>query len=1210
MISSQFKVGGSLQNDDPTYVVRRSDYQLYTSLKAGEFCYVFNSRQMGKSSMLVRAKHQLEKEGYLCTHVDMTRIGSRHITPLQWYKGVVGDLWRGMGCVGKINLKTWWQEKEEISLPQKLSEFIEELLFNQFPEQKLCIFIDEIDSILSLEFPVDDFFALIRYCYNQRSLNREYNRISFALFGVATPSDLIRDKTRTPFNIGTAIDLYGFSSEEALPLALGFVGKFERPHNILKEILAWSGGQPFLTQKLCQLVDWAVQEKHTLTIPPGTEEYWVESIVRQHVIENWESVDEPEHLKTIRDRLLYNENRAGRLLSIYQQILQGVQVPVDDTTEQIELLLSGIVEKHNGYLRIKNPIYQNVFNPDWVLKQLDNLRPYSQSLNAWVASGYLDESRLLRGQALREVIEWTSGKNLGDLDYQFLTASQELEHREVEQKLEAERLKEIEARLKIERLSARRQRQLLVWVSLALVAAIVLGIATLSAYQQSAISEVRALVSASNGSFNSNQHLDSLVQAIEARQKFQKLNLLARASQRALDSQTRVVLEQAVYGADEVNRLSGHEGGALDVDLSKNGQWIASSGTDRTVRLWKRDGTLVRTLHHDATLYSVKFSPDSQRIVASGLDGVVRLWATDGTPLATLKGHSAAVWGVAFSPDGQTIASASSDRTIKLWRTDGTLIKTLEGHKAAVWSVAFSPDGEILASCSLDNTIKLWNRDGTEIRTIQNGSAAVRTLAFSPDGQTLVSGGSDKLVKLWSRKGELLLTLEGHTGEISQVVFSNDGLLIASASADKTVKLWRRDGSLLRTLRGHRVTVRSVAISPQGSTIASASEDGIIKLWKISPFQQPLHGHRDVVWRVAYAKDMLDSQSLLATVAGQEIKLWRWDGSAIKTIPISTNELNSAAFSPIYRSSSKENQQILAVAGASGKIYLLNLANGKTDILSSHNGPIFGLAFSPDGRFLVSAADDRTIKLWQRDAFGQFKLIQDIIAHSTRIWDIAFSPNPPTPPTQRQTPTEGNPPAALAPLNKGGEGGFIASASVDSTVKLWTWKDANHQTLLPYKTLKGHKSAVWGVAISPDSQRIVSAGRDGQLLLWNRDGKLVQVIKGGKIGLTRVAFSPGGKLIAAGSLDNTIKIWSLDGTLLTTLSGHISSVESVAFSPDGKTLASGSDDQTAILWNLEQILDLNLLKYGCDLVRDYLNTNSEVNSGETPGLLRDRQLCS
>jgi hypothetical protein len=111
-----------------------------------------------------------------------------------------------------------------------------------------------IDSVLSLKFNIDDFFAVIRDCYNQRAMKSEYRRLTFALIGVATPSDLIQDKRRTPFNIGRAIELTGFQLQEAQPLALGFEKKVSNPQEVLREILAWTGGQPFLTQKLCQLV--------------------------------------------------------------------------------------------------------------------------------------------------------------------------------------------------------------------------------------------------------------------------------------------------------------------------------------------------------------------------------------------------------------------------------------------------------------------------------------------------------------------------------------------------------------------------------------------------------------------------------------------------------------------------------------------------------------------------------------------------------------------------------------------------------------------------------------------------------------------------------------------------------------------------------------------------------------------------------------------
>ncbi|WP_190240922.1 WD40 repeat domain-containing protein [Nostoc sp. 'Peltigera membranacea cyanobiont' 210A] len=140
---------------------------------------------------------------------------------------------------------------------------------------------------------------------------------------------------------------------------------------------------------------------------------------------------------------------------------------------------------------------------------------------------------------------------------------------------------------------------------------------------------------------------------------------------------------------------------------------------------------------------------------------------------------------------------------------------------------------------------------------------------------------------------------------------------------------------------------------------------------------------------------------------------------------------------------------------------------------------------------------------------------------------------------------------------------------------------------------KGHKSAVWRVAFSPDGQTIASASGDFSIKLWQLDGTLIRTLKHER-GVWGIAFSLDG---------HTIKVWKIDGTLLVTLNGHTSNVSSVAFSPDGKTLASGGDDQLVIMWDLEQILHLNLLKYTCDWVRDYLKTNITVEKS-------DRSICN
>ncbi|MEM9148992.1 MAG: AAA-like domain-containing protein, partial [Cyanobacteria bacterium P01_F01_bin.3] len=375
-----YQVGGSLSFDADCYIKRQADDDLLETLLQGEYCYVFNARQMGKSSLRVRVQQQLINKGKLCASVDMTGIGSERVTPVQWYKGLMVDLLTKFDLWKTVDFKQWWKELGELAFVQRLRLFIEEILLRHLPDADIFIFVDEIDSALALDFPIDDFFALVRFCYDERAENPDYRRLTWSLFGVVTPSDLIRDRLRTPFNVGHAIELKGLMFEDAKSLAQGLDGFGRDPLVLLKEILAWTNGQPFLTQKLCRLtaqvlaanrlnasVNDSIAAGGTDTQPlPSSAAQLVEQVVYTQVIDHWESQDDPEHLRTIRDRLLRNELSAPRLLGIYETILTAsapcCDLPVaanqtaaiaqtveerslvyDDSPEHLDLLLSGLI---------------------------------------------------------------------------------------------------------------------------------------------------------------------------------------------------------------------------------------------------------------------------------------------------------------------------------------------------------------------------------------------------------------------------------------------------------------------------------------------------------------------------------------------------------------------------------------------------------------------------------------------------------------------------------------------------------------------------------------------------------------------------------------------------------------------------------------------------------------------------------------------------
>lgn len=419
----KYSVGGVLAANDPTYVSRKADEDLLKYLTQKESCCVFNSRQMGKSSLIFQATEKLSEE-YIWAIVDLSKNSFSDTKQEQWYQSVANYI--KMDINGKITGFDWNWESDERQPQEKFQQFLNQLLDST--QKNIVIFFDEIDSVTKIEiFKPQDLFVTIRCFYQQIKKFPRNNYIAFCLIGVATPRDLIQDKNTTPFNIGERIEMGGFTFEEAKKsLSFGLEKKFGSPDQarlILQEVIYWTNGQPLLTQLLCQI----------LVENPKEDEPDIKTFVKKYV-DNYLCQNETysEHIGHIEDQIKKNNELVVSLLTMYKQILEYKQrneyFRADNTNrEQIALRLSGLVIKTKGkdgleYLEPFNRLYEKKFDIEWVNEQLEKVKPYSQELKSWqTAHPNKKQLYLLYGEDLEKHEEWRKDKNI---DIEFFKYSQ------------------------------------------------------------------------------------------------------------------------------------------------------------------------------------------------------------------------------------------------------------------------------------------------------------------------------------------------------------------------------------------------------------------------------------------------------------------------------------------------------------------------------------------------------------------------------------------------------------------------------------------------------------------------------------------------------------------------------------------------------------------------------------------------------------------
>jgi WD40 repeat protein len=603
--------------------------------------------------------------------------------------------------------------------------------------------------------------------------------------------------------------------------------------------------------------------------------------------------------------------------------------------------------------------------------------------------------------------------------------------------------------------------------------------------------------------------------------------------------------------------------------FSRDGERLASAGDDGDVKIWNsKTGKVIQTIPKAHTgsgaqpgfVSSAAFHPDGKHLASTGGDQQVKVWdLTAGLPVFAgpfgVVNNNGAAYTVAFSPDGRRLA-AGSDGAVKVWdwRND-LLLHTLPGHEKRQISVAFSRDGRRLASGGWGGSIQLWDveAEGEPLRSFTESRKTrevVSALAFSPDGRWLATARYGRRVDVWDTTTGGLLHKLPHSGLVLCVAFSPDGLRLASAGEDRTVHIWdAMTGRELLALRGHTDQCGCVAFSPDGRRLASASKDGTIRLWDATPLedherQEILNftEHDNEIWSLAVSPD---GQKIAS--AGHTTPAKVWD---------SRTKLVSAEFSGetrvVFCVAWHPDGQRIASAGWDGESFTVKVWEAQTGQKVNFTLPggmkeFFAVAFSPDGRYLVTGSANKTVQVWDARTGDH---VGTLGAHERQIRGVVFSR----------------------------DGRRLASLSVDGVVKLWDATRLDEQQEGRLLTDRARSPATGRhMDFSPDGRRLATGAENDTLKIWDvQTGQLLQTLGGFSGAVYAIAFSPepDGKWIASAGDDSTVKVWDSHADSTTpvhSFRGHTGLVSCVAFSPDGRRLISGSRDHTVKVWDMTQL---------------------------------------
>jgi len=1110
-----FSVGAPLHAVRTGYVFRSADQQLLDTLLNGENAHVIAPARSGKTSLVAAASAQLQSQGIRVALIDLAQISERDggTDAGRWYYNIAYRIVRQLRL--KTDLQAWWQDKSMVSNRQRLVEFYIEVVLKNVPD-RIVIFIDEIQCIAGLPF-AEHFLASIRAAHNSRLTDPEFKRLSFVLLGECDPKTLVSQDGLSPFNVSTQIRLADFSRDELDIFKAELNLPMDDAETALDSIYDWTGGQPYLTQKLARAIS-----REAIS---GDIAEQVDRIARQQLAGRAALNSEP-HMSRMHRAIVGDRKQSEGLLNLYGKMRKGVPVSYDPASKlQQKLFAVGLlVVDKAGKLAVRNRVYKTVFTATWANENLPiHWRGPAMALALVVAITAVPfwYTQVLPRPYVRILSAPTTEIVPATAAYENLRTFPG-HKRSADNLYRSFILRQAQAAIEpieITRISNYASRM----PEGDSFAAELVGDYWLRTLKSALRGEQRdkALMAA----------LESMIIATPERRRV-AANLVGDDYPQLIGTVPQQPADRVLYDADN-NLLSFASGAQIS-------QWSMSNNTIQQRAGWTITALEVNPLVRrqmvdepgevssvslEVGLAHGRFDDLRMKLIApSGravelefeasiaADNSIRFDSASlgeflGEPISgtwslSLRDESAAVPGSlrswALSLNGKEHAELL-DRNIdipdpiarasnNIWFSDGgryAVARAINSDSARLWDLLYAQPARTIAVpanervlgvvgvnaeylvTARQDAISLW-RTSTGRRhstlDIGEGNAELRLWASGKFLSVLRRGDAESEFELWSLEHATIISKLTVAGSPAQIALSSEGNILAIADYDRAIRVWDLASGLQVAQIDLMLQPSAMTLSPAGDSLGVTHSEQGLSMWKLATPGEPLlleRGRGD--WQLAFSPS---GSRFIAGNSRDGFQVFRSSDGAIAGPPIGT-ELNAGTGKLLAFSN---DEKYLVTAGP-GDIARFWYAPASTSLIADDVGDHelwresgdSIMAIAPGGRHLAIGDADGHVHVLRADSveeeLANARNEVSFIGHRARIIALSFSI----------------------------DGSLVASISVDGAVRVW---DAHSGLPRPFSTLTS-TTIVDDIQFSPSGSHIAVLASQRIWIMNSDNGRIV-----------------------------------------------------------------------------------------------------------------------